>query len=964
VAKDRDTLQFDFAVPEIHWHVLSWLEPLPRSAARWLAFGWKGEGPLDLSTWLVVVPTRQSGRRLREALAAFASEAGQAVFPPRVVLPETIATLGPVAVPVASRAEQQLAWVEALQTIDLSDYRAVFPVEPPTRSFTWARELASQLVRLQGALGEAGLTIADVPARVASGQEEFPEAERWTQLARLAGLADACLEARHLQPPQQAQVRFAAAPELPPGVERIVLLATPDPLPLAVQIFARHAAHVPLDVVIYGPTEESRDALFDEWGRPRPDVWSQRFLAWPDFEKRVHVCADPEAQAAWVVGIARGLKDPEGILGVGVADADVLPPLEHDLARAGVSAYNPAGRPWKLEGLYALLAALADLARTASWDATRAVLRCPDVLAWIGGGGGGAADFSVARLLGELDTLGENHLPPTLAVAIDHAQAHPKHAERALVGLSAAARLRDLLVAGAFPASAVDVLQLIFADRRLETGSLFFEAVEVWTETLRDTGAALSKFRSLKLSLGEAWEFTLALYGERIRFADKPSGAVELNGWLELLWDDAPHLVVAGLNDGRVPEAVVGDAFLPETLRARIGLKTNAARFARDAYLLQALDASRTGGAGRLDVLVGKASANGDPLRPSRLLLRCPDEELPRRVAWLFREVGAVQASLPWTRAWRLRPREVAPPTRVSVTALRDWLACPFRFYLKHALRMKRVEPDKAELDARDFGTLLHATLQRLADPDVRACTDAERLRDFLLGHFERAARRRYGDLLTLPLLVQFESARQRLRKVAEVEARERAAGWRIDRVEWKFELPLGGLAVSGTIDRVDRHESDPARTRVIDYKTADTPSAAQAAHLRTFRPADDAREPWQRVRIGNKERVWIDLQLPLYRRAMAAEFGDGIECGYFNLPKAAGETALEIWADLTPDLQSAAERCAEGVVGAIGQGRFWPPAEADAENDEWAELFHHGAAASVDPESAVRLAKAAGVSV
>jgi ATP-dependent helicase/nuclease subunit B len=75
-------------------HVLPWNEPLPASAARWLAEGWSGRAVLDLSHWCVVVPTRQSGRRLREALAALAAEQGQAVFPPRVVLPEGLASMG------------------------------------------------------------------------------------------------------------------------------------------------------------------------------------------------------------------------------------------------------------------------------------------------------------------------------------------------------------------------------------------------------------------------------------------------------------------------------------------------------------------------------------------------------------------------------------------------------------------------------------------------------------------------------------------------------------------------------------------------------------------------------------------------------------------------------------------------------------------------------------------------------
>ncbi|MEJ1972991.1 MAG: hypothetical protein WDM96_11190 [Lacunisphaera sp.] len=136
---------------------------------------------------------------------------------------------------------------------------------------------------------------------------------------------------------------------------------------------------------------------------------------------------------------------------------------------------------------------------------------------------------------------------------------------------------------------------------------------------------------------GEWWElgltqFATACASIRVRRERSTCSA----GW-SCCGEDAPHLVVAGLNDGRVPEAVTGDAFLPEALRVRLGLKTNEARFARDAYQLAALAASRPAGAGRLDLLVGKVSAAGDPLRPSRLLLLCADAELPKRVAALFR---------------------------------------------------------------------------------------------------------------------------------------------------------------------------------------------------------------------------------------------------------------------------------------------------------------------------------------
>jgi ATP-dependent helicase/nuclease subunit B len=92
-------------------------------------------------------------------------------------------------------------------------------------------------------------------------------------------------------------------------------------------------------------------------------------------------------------------------------------------------------------------------------------------------------------------------------------------------------------------------------------------------------------------------------------------------------------------------------------------------------------------------------------------------------------------------------------------------------------------------------------------------------------------------------------------------------------------------------------------------------------------------------------------LQLPLYRRAVATTWGDAVACGYFNLPKAAGETAVMLWDDFSRETQAAAETCAAGVVAAVQAGEFWPPREfkgRDAEYDEFAELFHGGAGASI----------------
>ncbi|MBW8781848.1 MAG: PD-(D/E)XK nuclease family protein [Verrucomicrobia bacterium] len=929
-------------------HVLPWDQPLVRSAAAWLSAGWSGKAPLDLSDRLVIVPTRQSGRRLREALAALAAVRGQAVFPPKVVLPEILATLEAPVAGLATAMEGQLAWVEVLRGISLDEFRDVFPVDPPARNFAWARRLATQLLRLQGTLAEAGLRIGDVVAVASAAGGGFPESARWRQLGELERRVDAALAARGLRDPQAAKIGFAKAPILPPGIARIHVIGTPDPLPLALSILEKHAARLPVDVLVHGPASEPVDALFDAWGRPRPDAWAARSVAPADFTQRVHLCADPAAQAARIVALARDYAAPDGLLAVGVADAEVLPPLENALTRAGLPAFNPEGRPRRRDGLYALLATLAAFAGEAGFEPAAALLRCPDVLAWLSVREGGA--FSPSALLRELDELTARHLPPTLAAARAHAEEFP----RVVPALAALAELQRALTAEAFPASAAAALTLIFGARRIDITTPLAGSAEAWTDALREAGTALAVFGASEWTLAEKWELVLQQFAESRQAAEKPPGALDLLGWLELPWEDAPHLVVAGFNDGSVPEAVVGDVFLPEALRVRLGLKTNAVRFARDAYLLAACGASRAAG-GRLDLLLGRTSAAGDPRRPSRLLLQCADAELPARVARLFRSVETARPNLPWARAWKLHPRVSPPPARVSVTALKDYLACPFRFYLKHVLRMGRLDPSKAELDALDFGTLVHAALQRLGEAEaLRDCTDAAVLRDFLLERFEIAARARYGADLTLPLVVQLESARQRLRAAAEVEARERAAGWRTERVEWPFEFPLGGLVVRGKIDRIDRHAD--GRVRVLDYKTSDTAKEPAKAHLRPVRTDDAAGPEWRVFNdVAGKARVWSDLQLPLYRRAVAPEWGDAVTCGYFNLPKAAGEAAVAEWADFSRELQAEAERCALGAATAIAAGVFWPPAELPAREDEdWAELFHQGAAASVEWEGRI----------
>ena len=68
-------------------------------------------------------------------------------------------------------------------------------------------------------------------------------------------------------------------------------------------------------------------------------------------------------------------------------------------------------------------------------------------------------------------------------------------------------------------------------------------------------------------------------------------------------------------------------------------------------------------------------------------------------------------------------------------------------------------------------------------------------------------------------------------------------------------------------------------------------------------------------------------------------------------LPKAVTAVGIVPWQDFSPELKTSAAQCADGVAAAVSAGVFWPPTELpvrDAAWDDFAELFHRGAAASV----------------
>jgi hypothetical protein len=422
--------------------------------------------------------------------------------------------------------------------------------------------------------------------------------------------------------------------------------------------------------------------------------------------------------------------------------------------------------------------------------------------------------------------------------------------------------------------------------------------------------------------LGDAIDLLLGDVAGEALAVESDAEAVEMVGWLELPLDDAPRVVVAGLDESSASAAFTGGLLAPP-LRRSLGLQDAETFNARDLYYLELLMASR-----EATFITGRRGTQGEPLSPRRILLAGATRELVEtvRTFWGDNAQSGDDADDPSAMSGEsafgpILPAPDAPtPARLPATAFRDYLACPYRFYLRHVLELRQVRDLPRELPPGDFGRLLHDVLGRFARSAAASSDDGEAIARTLIELLEEESMARSGAMPRVAVRLQLEQLRRRLRSFAVWQAAQAREGWSIDpelvevRMEATLDVDGSPFVVVGRVDRVDRHAS--GGVRLLDYKSAEQSATPEQTHRAG----------------GRKERRWVDLQLPLYelmlrQRAGAVVVGGAIELGFVNLGHrlSADPLALAEWS--AADLDDA-RSTARDVVRAIRARRFWPPGE------------------------------------
>jgi len=638
--------------------------------------------------------------------------------------------------------------------------------------------------------------------------------------------------------------------------------------------------------LVFGP--ESEEKWLDEIGCVRGNVQRERISLRGE---SVEFAEDVKDGAKRAVGrIAAWTSDRKDLTARDVSVCAPEPEIGTELLLAarnvdGLNFHDASGEQIGRASVVKLIAAAVEHAREGTAESLANFAKRPEVERWIAG-----RVRPLSKWLTEVDAS---------AIRSPGAPAGEFEGELGAVARGA----NELLGALASEAGGKKHLgeQLNAVIELIERALEGIEPGEREAETLETIADAISQLRTgANLSGANSGWRVMELLLEAIRDARTASpsrrGEVEVLGWLEAAADRAPFVVVVGLNEGMVPKGRVEDSLLPEGVRAALGMATGRTRAERDAYLLEGLIRSREQ-AGGVWAICAKNDGEGNPLRPSRLLFRCEDDEAIRRIERRVNGVPeparfeAVEAKLNVTEdpesalAVRMRigfpvapVHDIAPPKSVRATAFKEYIRSPYVFFLKQVAKLEEMDEPAREADQGLMGTVIHDVLREFGRGNAKAERREDAIAEWVLEKFES----RLSELPTRRASavrdVQIEVAKRRLQTFARVQAAHAADGWKIVETEWvtptpvEIVAPSGRVVLTGRLDRIDRRGDE---WLVLDYKTGDSGKKPDKTHF--------------------KKKLWADLQLPLYVYMLkASELArNGARAGYFLLPKKSDDGAI-----------------------------------------------------------------------
>lgn len=936
-------------------HFVDWNQPLLPAVADYVIDRYADGRQLDLSKVVMVFTGARASRRMLELLFEKASKKWPAFVPPRLVtfrhFPEMLYRPSKR---FADELTQLLVWKNAISAIKPADISVALPTLPDNDAIPAWLALCQTLQAQHNELAEEGIDFNNVKeALVKLGNK--PEADRWKALNRIQAEYLVQIDEMGLWDRQTSRLVAVDQKECEVDFD-ILLVGTVDMNRVVQQMLEQVADRVTAIIHAPESEADGFDDCgclnVAAWAERsiNIDMAATRIASDPIEQATIavqEVAAFSGSRRADEISI--GIADESLVPAVlqRLSDAGVE-------GRWPVGMQLKDSRPWRLlSGIVNHLSS-ARGGQPPDFATLSDLVRHPDVSNWIDGhqerpistpqkdsaGWLTELDQYIAKhlqtspgvllgsrsrreIVGGIITAVEELLGEMCPVDVEPTDSNRKPVAKTaqkqlqfddqveVLSRSLHSQLESRQPLNVWAQGVLRLLDATYRDYELQPDDFRDTGIARCCEALAEAAEVLSRVPDsvmLKCTAAQAIQFLL----NETRDVSVPPAAddtaIELLGWLELAMDDSPVLVLTGFNEGFVPESVTSDVFLPNSLRTSLNLRDNRRRYARDAYALTAVMHSRE----KLVFIAGRTDAKGNPLSPSRLWLAADPDSLSGRVRRFYdseevepaSEASAVSASDQASTAEAEAPRRLSgftvprpsqipkSPAEISVTAFREYMECPYRYFLKRELRLRSVEDETLELAAPAFGSLIHDVLNDFGQSNYTEATTAEPIEQFLLKALHSLAAQRFGKTRSATVAVQLQMVQNRLIAFAHWQAETASEGWRIQHSEKELhytdfkDSEDRPVVLAGRVDRIDQHQTT-GQWRVLDYKTSEKADRPEATHV--------------------KKKEWVDLQLPLYR-LLVRSLGvtENLELGYVHLPGDLSKVGASIAKWTEADLDSA----------------------------------------------------------
>lgn len=868
------------------------------SATEWLFSRADRSTHLDFSKISMLSTVGRAARHLVEKLVVYSENEKIGISPPNIL---SISNIFSILLPdkkLVSSIDSQLIFLSILKDCDLSLFGFLFPRLDKEATNLKLFEKSCFLSRTYQEFTKNGDSVSNsIESLLQSGL--IPNEDRWLELNKIFSLYREKLTQLGLLDTQSALTLLETTGAK--SDSQLILLGCHDLAPIVKRCLK--AGFKNIVSLIFAAAEEK--AGFDEIGCIKAQYWKERNSIFDS--KKIRICADSKAQAYDLFSELSSI------------------PSETSASKITIGALEP--------GMDRLIESMANQQDLEIHIPNKSSLHSTEAALLITGG----LKYTISRKFADLSALlsfealcsklplrsdtqnvinkyRENHLQPQVIDTLPSASPEVLDSIKQ-IDLLFKKLMREKALIADWIESVASVLVDIYGEILPPDASSLLEVLT----TLRGNYSELELEPEVFLELVSS---VFAESGFSEKAAENEDSAnpdcIDLVGWLELALDDASYTFITSFNQGFVPLPANHNPFLPDKARKLLVLEDDDYRLARDSYVLETFLHSKQ----NLIFFSAKHSLESSPLLPSKLALRGKSEKMAQTIVDFFSVKTSIAgsssadsvSSFKSKYAEMLVPKKkVFPvPISLSVTALSDYLRCPYLYYLKHVLKLKTAAPDSRELTALQFGSLLHEIIADFANSHVASETSSKTIETYLLSQLQVRFNLLFGKSPFAEVLVQYHQLASRLINFAAWQSSWTISGWKVFQVEAEFAKPgfnimtdSGPALLKGRIDRVD-FNSKTSEYAILDFKSGDKSATSNVAFSKT--------------------KGWQDLQLATYS-FYASEILGIKNPRLAIVPLSASSEELSVsWANWDDEMLISAKESLRSTLNAIIEQKFWPP--------------------------------------